>query len=265
MAGRVQDKVVLITGGGTGIGAATARALGREGAHVVICGRRPQPLAEVVESVQRRGGSAEAHSVDVSDEAAYKNLIHTTAERHGRLDGLVNNAFHMVAAPLDQLSTEDWHASFRVTLDAAFFALRTALPLMAEQHTGGSIVNVSSTAGHAGQFALAGYASAKAALENLTRTAAVEGAPGGVRVNAVAPGVIATEGTEAAFAEPAARRRMEGMIPLGRFGRPEEVAYGILYLISDEASFVTGACLVIDGGQRASLGAPLSAERLEVD
>jgi meso-butanediol dehydrogenase/(S,S)-butanediol dehydrogenase/diacetyl reductase len=264
MPGRVQDKVVLITGGGTGIGAATARALGREGARVVICGRRPQPLDEVVKSIESSGGRAEAHSVDVSDEAAYAELIRATAQRHGRLDGLVNNAFHMVAAPLDQLSTEDWHASFRVTLDAAFFGLRVALPLMAAQG-GGSIVNVSSTAGHAGQFALAGYASAKAALENLTRTAAVEGAPGCVRVNAVAPGVIATEGTEAAFADAGARRGMEEMIPLGRFGRPDEVAYGILYLISDEASFVTGSCLVIDGGQRASLGAPLSSERLEID
>jgi meso-butanediol dehydrogenase/(S,S)-butanediol dehydrogenase/diacetyl reductase len=116
-------------------------------------------------------------------------------------------------------------------------------------------VNVSSTAGHAGQAGIGAYASAKAALENLTRTAAIEGAAQRVRVNTLAPGVIATENTVAAFADPRARAAMEARIPLGRFGAPDEVANGILFLASDEASFITGACLIVDGGQRASLGA----------
>ena len=261
--GRVSDKVILITGGGSGIGAATAQLCAREGAQVVICGRRREPLDDVVKRIGDAGGRAEGHSVDVSDEAALTDLIRGTAERHGRLDVLVNNAFHLVAAPIADMSIEDWRACFTVTLDAAFLGLRVAMPIMASQG-GGSIVNVSSTAAHAGQFALAGYASAKAALENLTRTAAVEGAPARVRVNAVAPGVVSTQGTDAAFADPTARRGMERLIPLGRFGRVDEIAYGILYLVSDEASFVTGSCLVIDGGQRASLGAPLGDERLEI-
>jgi meso-butanediol dehydrogenase/(S,S)-butanediol dehydrogenase/diacetyl reductase len=217
----------------------------------------------VVREIAASGGRAEAHTADVSDEVALAALVQGVARRHGRLDVLVNNAFQMVAAPLAEMTTTDWHACFRVTLDATFFGIRAALPLMSAAG-GGSIVNVSSTAGHAGQAYLAGYASAKAALENLTRTAAVEGAAAGVRVNAVAPGVIATEGTEAAFAAPGARRAMERLIPLGRFGRPDEIAAPILWLASDEASFVTGAVIVADGGQRASLGAPLEAERLEI-
>jgi meso-butanediol dehydrogenase/(S,S)-butanediol dehydrogenase/diacetyl reductase len=252
-----------VTGGGTGIGAATAELFGREGALVVVCGRRRAPLLAVVKRIASAGGRAEAHALDVSDEAAVAGLVRETARRHGRLDVLVNNAFQMVAAPIAEMTTADWHACFRVTLDATFFAIRAALPVMSASG-GGAIVNVSSTAGHAGQAYLAGYASAKAALENLTRTAAVEGAPAGVRVNAVAPGVIATEGTEAAFSAPAARRAMERLIPLGRFGRPDEVAAPILWLASDEASFVTGAVIVADGGQRASLGAPLEAGRLEI-
>ncbi len=229
----------------------------------MICGRRRAPLDAVTKDIASAGGRGEAFALDVADEAALGELVRETASRHGRLDVLVNNAFQMVTAPLAEMTTADWHACFRVTLDAAFFGIRAALPVMSAAG-GGSIVNVSSTAGHAGQAYLAGYASAKAALENLTRTAAVEGAAARVRVNAVAPGVIATEGTEAAFAAPGARRAMERMIPLGRFGRPEEVAAPILWLASDEAAFVTGAVIVADGGQRASLGAPLDAERLEI-
>ncbi|MGH7292553.1 MAG: SDR family NAD(P)-dependent oxidoreductase, partial [Myxococcota bacterium] len=173
--------------------------------------------------------------------------------RHGRLDVLVNNAYGMVAGPLAGASTADWHATFRATLDSAFFGVRAALPRMSARG-GGAIVNISSTAGHAGQAGIGAYASAKAALENLTRTAAIEAAPHGVRVNTLAPGVIATENTLAAFADPRARAAMETRIPLGRFGGVDEIASAILFLASAEASFITGACLIADGGQRALLG-----------
>ena len=259
MPGRLQDRVAVITGGGTGIGAATARRFAAEGSRIVICGRRPEPLEAVSKEI---GTSCEAHSVDVGLEPHFGDLLSDVAERYGRLDVLVNNAFAMTAGPIDTMTTEDWHASFRVTLDATFFGLRAALPIMTSQG-GGSIVNVSSTAGHAGQAALAAYGAAKAALENLTRTAAIEGAPGNVRVNALAPGVISTEGTEAAFAAPAARDAIERLIPLRRFGDPDEVAAAILFLASDDASYVTGACLIVDGGQRACLGAPVLEEGFE--
>jgi len=255
MAKRLEGKIALITGGGTGIGAATARLFAREGATVAICGRRREPLDAVVHEIAQEGSRAEAHTVDVGDDVAFTQLVQGIAQRHGRLDILVNNAFAIAFGPIESLATEQWHVNFRITLDAVFFGIRAAMPIMAKQG-GGSIVNIGSTAGHAGQAGLAGYSTAKAALENLTRNAAVEGARGNVRVNTLAPGVIATEGTEAAFADPRARAAMEALIPLGRLGKPDEIANGILFVASDEASFMTGACLIIDGGQRASIGAP---------
>jgi len=254
MAGRLSGKIAIVTGAGSGIGAATALRFAREGARVVLLGRRLEPLERVSAEIARAGGAAEIRSADVTDERAFEAAIEDTVRRHRRLDVLVNNAYGMVAGTLERASTADWHATFRATLDSAFFGVRAALPRMAAQG-GGAIVNVSSTAGHAGQIGIGAYASAKAALENLTRTAAIEGAPHRVRVNTLAPGVVATENTVAAFADPRARSAMERCIPLGRFGDPDEIANGILFLASDEASFVTGACLIVDGGQRASLGA----------
>lgn len=257
--GKLEGKVALVTGSGTGIGAAMAGLFAAEGAHVVVSGDREPSLLETAAAIRARGGSAETRVCDVTDEAALTSLVRDLSARRGRLDILVNNAFRMSAEPIATMSTEAWKASFTVALDAVFFATRAALPLMAEQG-GGAILNISSTAGHAALHSLAGYSSAKAALESFTRVAAIEGAPGGVRVNALAPGCIATPGTLAAFPTEAARRAMYRLIPLGRFGEPDEIAKAALFLVSDDASFVTGTCLVVDGGQRASLGAPAIEE-----
>ena len=263
MAGRLGGRVAIVTGGGSGIGAATARRLAQEGAHVVVCGRRRGPLEAVVAALAADGLSGEARVADVADEAQVDALVRDTASRHGRLDVLVSNAFQMTVGAVDETDLAAWRANFRVTLDAAFLGLRAALPVMKAQRRG-AVVNVSSTAGLAGQAGLAGYGAAKAALENLTRAAAVEAAPFGVRVNSLCPGVIGTEGTLGAFADPSLRRAMERQIPFGRFGTPEEVAGAALFLASDDAGFVTGATLVVDGGQRASLGAPLLDAGFEV-
>lgn len=257
--GRLASKVALITGAGSGIGAAMAAAFAAEGAHVVVSGDREPSITEVAARIREAGGSAEARVCDVTDEAAVEAVIRGVASDRGRLDILVNNAFRMTAEPIASMSTASWKGSFDVALDAVFFATRAALPRMMEQG-GGSILNISSTAGHAALHSLAGYSSAKAALEAFTRVAAIEGAPGGVRVNALAPGCIGTPGTLAAFPTDAARRAMFRLIPLGRFGEPSEIAKAALFLVSDEASFVTGTCLVVDGGQRASLGAPAIEE-----
>jgi meso-butanediol dehydrogenase/(S,S)-butanediol dehydrogenase/diacetyl reductase len=253
MAGRLVGRVAIVTGAGSGIGAATALRFAREGARVVLLGRRIEPLERVSAEIALERGAAEIRSADVTDERAFEAAIDDTVRRHGRLDVLVNNAYGMVAGTLEGASTADWHATFRATLDSAFFGVRAALPRMAAQG-GGSIVNVSSTAGHAGFPGIGAYASAKAALESLTRTAAVEAAASRVRVNTLAPGVIATENTLAAFADPRARVAMEARIPLGRFGEVDEIASAILFLASDDASFITGTCLIADGGQRALLG-----------
>jgi meso-butanediol dehydrogenase / (S,S)-butanediol dehydrogenase / diacetyl reductase len=252
--GRLDAKVALITGSGTGIGAAMAKLFAAEGAHVVVCGDREPSLLETVADIARAGGSASSQVCDVTDERSLEALVARIAER-GRLDILVNNAFRMTAAPIASMTTSAWKDSFSVALDAVFFATRAALPIMTRQG-GGVILNISSTAGHAALHSLAGYSSAKAALESFTRVAAIEGAAGNVRVNALAPGCIATPGTLAAFPTETARRAMHRLIPLGRFGEPEEIAKAALFLVSDDSSFVTGTCLVADGGQRASLGAP---------
>ncbi|HEY2775943.1 MAG TPA: SDR family NAD(P)-dependent oxidoreductase [Candidatus Binatia bacterium] len=252
--GRLDGKTALITGSGSGIGAAMAKLFAGEGAHVVVCGDREGPLLETGAEIRAAGGSTESRVCDVTDEAALTALIRDVAAR-GRLDILVNNAFRMSASPIESMTTAAWKDSFSVALDAVFFATRAALPLMAAAG-GGAILNISSTAGHAALAALAGYSSAKAALESFTRVAAIEGAAGNVRVNSLAPGCIATPGTLAAFPTEASRRAMDRLIPLGRFGQPAEIARAALFLVSDDASFVTGTCLIADGGQRASLGAP---------
>lgn len=253
--GRLDGKVALVTGSGTGIGAAMAALFAAEGAHVIVSGDREPSLLETAGRIAAAGHKAETRVCDVTDEQALGDLVADIDRRLGHLDILVNNAFRMSAEPIASMTTEAWKGSFTVALDAVFFATRAALPRMAARG-GGVILNISSTAGHAALHSLAGYSSAKAALESFTRVAAIEGAAGGVRVNALAPGCIATPGTLAAFPTPEARRAMHRLIPLGRFGEPDEIAKAALFLVSDESSFVTGTTLVVDGGQRASLGAP---------
>lgn len=257
--GKLDGRIALITGSGTGIGAAMARVFAAEGAHVVVSGDREPSLLETVRAIDASGGNAEPRVCDVTDETALATMIGDIERRHGRFDILVNNAFRMTAEPIATMSTSAWKESFTVALDAVFFATRAALPIMMRRG-GGVILNISSTAGHAALYSLAGYSSAKAALESFTRVAAIEGASGGVRVNALAPGCIATPGTLAAFPTSAARSAMHRLIPLGRFGEPEEIAKAALFLVSDDSSFVTGTCLIVDGGQRASLGAPAIEE-----
>jgi meso-butanediol dehydrogenase/(S,S)-butanediol dehydrogenase/diacetyl reductase len=255
MSARLAGRVALVTGAGSGIGAAIARRFASEGATLVLCGRRREALEKVAGEIVEAGGLAEVTPLDVADDTAFAAAIRDAHARHGRIDVLVSNAYRMTAAPLVELTTEAWHHNFRVTLDAAFFGLRAVLPLLTSARRG-SVINVSSTAGLAGSPGLAGYGAAKAALENLTRAAAVEAAPFGVRVNSLCPGVVATPGTLGAFADPRARRALERTIPLGRFGLPEEIAGAAAFLASDDAAYVTGATLVVDGGQRAALGAP---------
>ncbi len=255
MSDRLRDRVAIVTGGGTGIGAATARRFAEEGARVVICGRRAELLDTVVEDIARAGGKARAVSLDLAERENVERLIRETASSEGRLDVLVNNAVQMVVKPIVSMDPEEWRKSLGVALDSVFWALRVALPVMAEQGRG-AVVNISSLAAHMGDVGLGGYCAAKAGLEALTRAAAVEAAPDGVRVNALCLGMIATEKGELAYPDDEARAAMEAKIPLGRFGIPREIANCALFLASDEASFVTGATLISDGGQSAGLGSP---------
>lgn len=247
-------RVALVTGGGTGIGAATARRLAEEGARVVICGRRAELLEAVVDKIRASGGEAHGVPTDLTDPGNVTALVEDTAARHGRLDVLVNNAVQMVIKPVLEMTLEEWRKNLGVGLEAVFVAVKAALPIMATARRG-AIVNISSLAAHMSTAGLGGYSAAKAGLESFTRAAAIEAATDGVRVNSLCLGMIATEQGSGAF-DGEARTAMESIIPLGRFGRPEEIANCALFLASDQAAFVTGATLIADGGQSASLGSP---------
>jgi len=251
MGNRLQGKVAFVSGGSSGIGAATARRMAQEGAVVVICGRHQDTLDKVVADIRAAGGQAEAVVADVGVEAQYVGAIEATAQRHGKLDILVNNAMAYTWGALDAMSTADWHANFTTTVDGSFWGTRTALQLMKQR--GGSIVNVSSICGQLGVPWMAGYSAAKAAVDNFSRAAAAEGAPHGVRVNVVIPAVVETPATAGMLATDESRKATEKLIPMGRVGQPEDLANAIVFLASDEASYITGASLPVDGGRSAVL------------
>lgn len=252
MTQRLQGKIAFVTGASSGIGEATAIRFAQEGALVVLCGRREAALAVVQEKILSAGGQAEIAVADVSDEAAYVGAIESTAQRHGRLDILVNNAMAFTWGAVDTMSTDDWHANFRTTVDGTFWGTRTAMRLMKEKG-GGSIVNISSICGQFGTAWMSGYSAAKAAVNNFSRAVASEGAPYGVRCNVVIPGVVDTPAMAGMMSDDKARGNTEKLIPMKRVGQPVELANAILFLASDEASYVTGACLNVDGGRSSDL------------
>ncbi|MEX5687573.1 MULTISPECIES: SDR family NAD(P)-dependent oxidoreductase [Pseudomonas] len=252
MSKRLQGKIAFVTGAGSGIGEATALRFAEEGATVVLCGRRVEPLQGVQEKIIGLGGRAEIAVADVSDEQAYVSALEATAQRHGRLDILVNNAMAYTWGSIDTMSTADWHANFATTVDGTFFGTRTAMRLMKEQG-GGSIVNIASICGLFGTAWMAGYSAAKAAVINFSRAAASEGAPNNIRCNVIIPGVVDTPATAGMLGDAKARTNTEKVIPMKRVGLPVELANAILFLASDEASYVTGASLAVDGGRGSDL------------
>ncbi|MBS3017368.1 2,5-dichloro-2,5-cyclohexadiene-1,4-diol dehydrogenase LinX [Comamonas sp. PE63] len=248
---RLQGKIAFVSGGGSGIGAATAERFAQEGATVVICGRRKEPLDEVVARIKAGGGSAEAIVADVGNEAQFVGALEQTAKKHGSLDILVNNAMAYTWGGIDGMTTADWHANFTTSVDGTFWGTRTALKLMGGK--GGSIVNISSICGTLGTPYMSGYSAAKAAIINFSRAAAAEGAAAGIRVNVVIPAVVETPATAGMLADEASRKTTEKLIPMGRVGQSGELANAVLFLASDEASYVTGAALPVDGGRSAVL------------
>ncbi|GAB6407902.1 SDR family NAD(P)-dependent oxidoreductase [Pseudomonas sp. MHK4] len=252
MSKRLQGKIAFVTGAGSGIGEATALRFAEEGATVVLCGRRIEPLQGVQEKIRAQGGQAEIAVADVSDEQAYVGALQATAQRHGRLDILVNNAMAYTWGGIDSMTTADWHANFATTVDGTFWGTRTAMQLMKAQG-GGSIVNIASICGLFGTAWMAGYSAAKAAVINFSRAAASEGAPHNIRCNVIIPGVVDTPATAGMLADAKTRSNTEKVIPMKRVGLPVELANAIVFLASDEASYVTGASLAVDGGRGSDL------------
>jgi len=249
--GRLQGKVAFVTGGGSGIGAATAERFAQEGATVVICGRRQQPLDEVVGRIRAAGGQAHAVVADVGVEEQLVGALEQAAAQHGGLHILVNNAMAYTWGGIEGMSTDDWRANFTTSVDGTFWGTRTAMKLMKD--SGGAIVNVSSICGTLGTPQMSGYSAAKAAIINFSRAAAAEGAASGVRVNVVVPAVVETPATAGMLSDESTRRNTEKIIPMGRVGQPEELASAVLFLASDEAAYITGAALPVDGGRSAVL------------
>lgn len=249
---RLQGKVAFITGASSGIGAATARRFAQEGAVVVLCGRNLAPLQALADALVEAGGRADCAVADVSDEHAFVSAIQAAAQRHGRLDILVNNAMAYTWGAIDCTSTFDWHLNFKTTVDGTFWGTRTAMTLMKAQGSG-AIINIASICGVFGTPWMAGYSAAKAAVINFSRAAASEGAISKVRCNVVIPGVVDTPATATMLEDAKTRSNTEKLIPLKRVGQPVEVANAILFLASDEASYITGACLPVDGGRSSEL------------
>ncbi|MGW4523121.1 glucose 1-dehydrogenase [Amycolatopsis sp. NPDC004378] len=250
MGARFTGKVVLVTGGGSGIGKAAARAFAAEGATVVVAGRDEQRLASAVQEI---GGDASAVTVDVTDSADVARMVETVVSRHGGLDVAFNNAGILGSpAPLADLDEDDFGAVLDTNVTGTWLCLKHEVAHM-RAHGGGAIVNMASNIGAHGRLPnMAAYAASKAAVSVLTRTAARDHIADGVRINAVSPGATDTE-MSLRPGETAADRaaRLKDAIPLGRVGATAEVAAAVLWLASDEAAFTVGHDLVVDGGATA--------------
>ncbi|MDZ4700767.1 MAG: SDR family oxidoreductase [Rhodothermales bacterium] len=255
---RLQHKTALVTGGGTGIGRAIAERFAREGARVAIVGRRADRLEETLHTIVAAGGQAVGIEGDVSVEADAARMVQETVDRWGGLDIVVNNAATILSrTALHETPVEAWDGMTAINVRGVFLVCRAALPVLMARG-GGSIVNIASVAGHRGQPANSAYSATKGAILNLTRSLAVDYGPHGVRANSISPALVDTAMARTRLKpgedwnERAAREWIPNY-PLGRLGRPEDIASGALFLASDEAAWITGIDLAIDGGYLAKL------------
>jgi NAD(P)-dependent dehydrogenase (short-subunit alcohol dehydrogenase family) len=251
---RLAGKTALITGGGTGIGRACALLFAREGARVAVAGRSAEPLRAVVAEIERAGGQALAVTCDVTQAQQVERAVRATVERFGALNVVVNNAGVLTLGSVEQTPESEWARVLGVNLTGTFLVSRAALPEL-RKAGGGSIVNIGSLYGLIGLKNRAAYAASKGGVAQLTRSMALDHAHEGIRVNCVCPAIVETEMIQQVFAsqpDPAALRRQRiEQIPLGRMGRPEDVAQLALFLASDESSWMTGVALPLDGGLSA--------------
>jgi NAD(P)-dependent dehydrogenase (short-subunit alcohol dehydrogenase family) len=251
---RLAGKTALITGGGTGIGRACAALFAREGAKVAVAGRRAEPLAAVAAELSGAGDQAFAVVCDVTQSAEVERAVQSVVARFGRLDVVVNNAGAVLAATAEETSEADWDRLLGVNLKGTFLVSRAVLPEL-RKAGGGVIINIGSVLGLVGMKQRAAYAAAKGGVTLLTKAMALDHAHEGIRINCICPSLVETELIRELFSvvpDPEAHRRQRiAQIPLGRLGRPEDVAQLALFLASEESSWLTGAALPLDGGLTA--------------
>jgi NAD(P)-dependent dehydrogenase (short-subunit alcohol dehydrogenase family) len=249
---RLEDKVALVTGGGAGIGRAIAETFAREGAAVIVADRDGEAATEVAEAIVKSNGAASAHEVDVADTPQVKALIGEIAEAHGRLDVLVNNAGVGERSDFRHLSDEAWDKVWKTNLDGTVRCAREAFDLL-KASGNASIINLSSIMASKHTRQMAVYSATKGAVSALSRSLAVEYAPYGIRVNTLLPGYVETALIGRYLQNPMVAKALLTQTPLRRFGTPQDIANAALFLASDDASYITGAALNVDGGMAATL------------
>jgi len=245
---RLENKVAFVSGGARGMGAAEARLFAREGAKVVIGDVLDDEGRQTEAAINEFGGECLYVHLDVTSEESWGSAVAETVNRFGKLDILVNNAGVVSRVPLEDLNVDEWDRVMDINSKGVFLGTKATIPEM-RRSGGGSIVNISSISGIAGQsYVSAVYNASKGAVRIFTKSTAIQYASEGIRANSIHPGPIDTPMTAFRQGDPQAVADSIGRIPLGRNGVPDDVAYGVLYLASDESSFVTGSELVIDGG-----------------
>jgi len=249
---RLDGKVALITGAASGMGASMARRFAGEGAKVVVADLLDDEGKQVVADITKANGAAIFCHLDVSSEAEWQAVVDAALAEYGKLDILVNDAGLSGSAVEDLFDTAAWDLLMSVNARGAFLGMKFAIPVM-KAAGGGSIVNISSISGVTGQNQIhVGYNASKGAIRTLTKAAAVQHGADNIRVNSVHPGLMPPMRSSGRTADPGVRARMLRQVPMGRAGRPEEVANAVLFLASDEASYITGAELYVDGGYLAT-------------
>jgi NAD(P)-dependent dehydrogenase (short-subunit alcohol dehydrogenase family) len=244
-----RGKVAIVTGGTSGIGRETAVLFAKAGAKVVVAGRRESEGKETIELVRAAGGDGLFVKTDASQAAQVQALVQKTVGKFGRLDIAFNNAgIEGSTMPIAEQSEEDWDRTIAINLKGVWLCLKYEIQQMLKQGSGGAIVNMASVAGLVGSSGFATYCASKHGVMGLTKSAALETAQNGIRINVICPAVIETPMGERLFGEPEVRKYMTGLHPIGRFGTPAEVAEAVLWMCSDRASFMTGQSLVLDGG-----------------
>ena len=252
MARDLENKVALITGGTTGIGRDTAVLFAKHGAKVVFTGRREAEGNETLDLVKATGANGLFLKSDVSKASDVQSIVQKTVEKFGRLDVAFNNAgVEGNLGPLVDQTEENWDYVHNINLKGLWLCLKYEVRQMLKQGGGGAIVNMSSVAGLIGAAGLGVYIASKHGVLGLTKSAALEYAPQGIRVNAVCPAVIETPMADRAFGDPAVSKAMLALHPLGRFGKPMEIAEAVVWMCSDKSSFMTGHEIVLDGGMLA--------------